>query len=326
MIFSLCACAGKGKFADETKTDNQSDQQIEGQEQGEGEGASTVEDMIEKYHKSSSRNVKAYLILGIDRSGEATDVDTGVGGGQSDGIYVIAMDEDNKKTTVLQINRDTYTDVIVPDIFGNEMTTKKERLGLAYAAGSGGEDSCINAEKSISRFLHGLEFDGYVSIYYDAIAPVVDSMGGVDIVIEDDMTGIAPEFIKGEKLHLNGNQSYKFCRARTGVGDETNLGRMRRQRSFLDSFMAACRAEIKSKSSIINDMYNASSPYIVSNMGSGEIINIAAKALSYSDGGIVTPAGTDKWVTGDDGIRYSQFTVDETSLDEILKGLFALEK
>ncbi len=315
MIFMLCACGAKEVALEKT---------------GEGDSNQTsgIEEMIEKNHQSAgdfSRDIKAYLLLGIDRSGTASDVGSNVGGGQSDGIYVIAMDNTNKTVKILQINRDTYTDIIIPDVFGNEMSTVKDRLGLAFSSGSGLEDSCIIAEKSISKFLHGLEFDGYAAIYYDAIALVVDSVGGVDITIEEDMTAVSPNFVQGAQLHMDGVEAYKFCRARTAVGDQSNIGRMRRQRAFLNSFTTTCREIIKQKSSIINDIYNVSSPYIVSDLSQGELCNIAAKALGYADGGIVTPAGTDKWVTGDDGIRFSQFTVDESDLSAILKDLFALE-
>ena len=323
MLLSLCACSFNAniKYTPGKGADVNGPQSGAGEEQAAG-----IEEMIEKYHKDSSRDIKAYLLLGVDRPGVATEVGTDVGGGQSDGIYVIAMDNDNKSVKILQLNRDTYTDIVIPDIFGNELTTVKDRLGLAFASGTGMEDSCINAEKSISRFLHGLEFDGYVAVYYDAIAPVVDSVGGVDLVIEDDMTAVSSDFVKGAKLHVDGNGAYQFCRARTAVGDQANTGRMRRQRAFLDSFIGTCRAQIKEKSGIINDIYNASSPYIVSNLSQGELCNIGAKALGYSNGGIVTPAGKEEWVTGDDGIRFNQFIVDESSLSALLKDLFALEK
>lgn len=331
MIFSLCACGGKGKISDETKKDNKGGQQNQSQDQSDsqsntqGDGASTVEDMIEKYHQSEGRNVKAYLLLGIDKGGEASEVDAAYGTGQNDGIYIIAVDNDNKKSSVLQINRDTYADIKVYDAFGKALSVEKNNLSMAYTYGFGAEDSCECAEAAISDFLHGLKFDGYVAIYYDAISPVVDTVGGVDITIKEDLTSISPEFVKGANVHMDGESSYKFCRARKGVGDGSNEGRMDRQRTFLSSFLGTCRAVIKQRSSVINDMYNASSPYIVSNLSSGELCNIAALALSYSDGGIVTPKGENEFVT-ENGKTYCNFIVDDNNLNSILKELFALEK
>lgn len=335
MIFGLCSCSnvssgeesgeeGNISFFEKDFNKKQDNTESQTPEPVSNQG-STVEEMIEKYHQDETRDIEAYLLLGIDRGGEAVDDGRYYGGGQSDGIYVIAMDNDSKKTTVLQINRDTYTDINVYDFFGNVLTTKKDRLALAYGMGSGMEDSCELAEAAISDFLHGLKFDGYVAIYYDAIAPVVDCTSGVSITIEDDMTKIDPVFVKGTTVQMDGEQAYLFCRARTSVGNQTNTGRMRRQRTFLNSFMDVCRSQIKVKPAVINDMYNAAEPYIVSNLSSGELCNIAVKALGYQDGGIVTPAGTDEWVTGIDGIRFCQFTVNDESLNSILCEVFNLQ-
>ena len=321
MLFGLCACQKQEEQNPKPVPANEASQNEEENTSPEDE-ANTIDEMIEELRKNSGKDIKAYLILGIDRSGEASKVDSLSGGGQSDGIYVVAMDNDNKTYKILQLNRDTYTDVVVPDIFGNVMTTEKERLGLAYGYGAGMEDSCINAERSISLFLHGLKFDGYLALYYDSIAPVVDMLGGVDITIEDDMTAIDERFVKGEDLHLDGQSAYKFCRARVGVGDETNSSRMRRQRSFLNSFLKTLRASIKEKSGIVNDMYNVSSPYMVSNLSQGELCNIALKAMNYKDLGIVTPSGKEIWVTGSDGVNFCRFTVDDENLQNLLKSMF----
>ena len=327
MLLSLCACSFNanikytpGKGAD-----------VNGPQSG---GETTgIEEMIEKNNEAdgqegtfASDDIKSYLLLGIDRSGLASGVDANVGGGQCDGVYVIAVNSKTGTTNILQLNRDTYVDIVVPDAFGNEMSTYKERLAIAYSHGSGMEDSCINAEKTVSKFLHGLKFDGYVAVYYDAIEPVVDSVGGVDVTLEKELTALDPGYVQGARVHMSGHDAYLFCRSRSSLGEETNTERLGRQRVFLNAFVGSCRTQIKTKSSIINDIYKAASPYIVSNLSQGELCNIGAKALSYKDGGIVSPAGSLEWVTGNDGQKYSQFVVDENSLSGILKDLFALEK
>ncbi len=323
MLLLCCSCKKEGQFnSAENDKPNSMQELTDADVDEETRG---VEDMIESFHKDESRDVKAYLILGIDRSGEADSVGTTSGGGQSDGIYILALDNSAKKFTILQLNRDTYTDIIVPDFYGNPMSTKKDRLTRAFSLGSGLDDSCINAERTISNFLHGLEFSGYVALYYDGIAPAVDVLGGLDVPVNYDMTNIDENFVAGSILHMTGQQAYKFCRARTGVGDEANSGRMDRQRSFLGSFINETKNQLHSHSALINDIYNSAENYIVSDMSKGDICNIAAKALGYTDGGIRTIAGTESWVIGSDGNRFNIFEVDESDLQKMLKELFALE-
>ena len=325
MLLSLCACSFSASKKDpdpdvNLPSNEDLQEEVDPTANGDSEENPGIEEMIEEYHKNSSRDVRAYLFLGIDVA------DPSAGAGRNDGIYIVAIDNDRKTANILQLNRDTYTDIVLPDSNGNGFTTVKDRLALAFTTGAGVADSCINAEQTISRLLHGLKFDGYIVLYYDAIAPVVDTVGGVDITMEDDMTAISPDFVQGATLHLDGNGAYKFCRARTAVGDQANSGRMRRQRAFLGSFIGVCRTQVKERSSIINDIYNAASPYIVSDLSASELCNIGVKALSYGYGGIVSPAGREDWIIGDDGIRFNIFTVDENSLSGILKDLFALEK
>ena len=212
MIFGLAACGTKQESKTKPNVNKNTDVSMEEESQQiEQENAPrNIDELISEIHKDSSRDIKTYLFLGIDRSGAASDIGYLNGGGQCDTIFVVAMNNDNKSYKLMQLNRDTYTDIVIPDIYGNALSTEKSWLALSYAYGSGMQDSCINAERSISKFLHGLEFDGYIALYYDAIAPIVDAVDGIEITLEEDLTSLREDYIKGSSVYMNGEDAYKF--------------------------------------------------------------------------------------------------------------------
>lgn len=266
-------------------------------------------------------DVAAYLVIGVDKAGTIRTGD--FIGGQCDVLMVLAVDNGAKKFTLLQLHRDSMVDVDLVDYYGGLLgITKKQQICFSHTYGSGDEKSCENTVRAVSRLLGGLKIDGYVSLNYGAVTAMNEAVGGVSVRIEDEMTNVDPAFVKGETVLLTGDQALKFVRARMTVGDGTNTSRMRRQRTYLSALAAKLRTEIKGTSSIINDVYNAASPYMISDMSSGAITNIGAKCLTYTDCGIVTPKGESKEVLYANGNYYVEHYVDEENLQDILISLF----
>jgi anionic cell wall polymer biosynthesis LytR-Cps2A-Psr (LCP) family protein len=160
-----------------------------------------------------------------------------------------------------------------------------------------------------------MKFDGYISMTMDAVKVIVDSLGGVEVLIEDnDLTAYDPSFVKGSKVTLNGELALKFVRARSGLEDATNAARMRRQETFLRALFAKL-SEKSIESSF--DFYDTISSKLVSNMYDTEQLEIVNKISEYKYQDSLVIDG--EYRMGD---KYWEFYASEDSIEQILIGAF----
>ena len=109
-------------------------------------------------------------------------------------------------------------------------------MALAHTYGSGGSDSCLNAVKAVSRLLGGVKIDHYMTLTMDGVGKINNLVGGVTVTMLEDFSELDPAMKKGETVTLKGEQALLYVRTRQGIGDQSNLSRMERQRQYLESF------------------------------------------------------------------------------------------
>jgi|GEM_PF-2170840 len=267
-------------------------------------------------------SIAAYLIMGIDRHGEAGDVNNYHNGGQSDAMELLVVNDTRKTWAVIQIDRNTYVEMDRLDIFGTPYTTTEAPICLAYAQGSGTEKSAENAVRAVKRLFGDIPIEGYAAMTFEGLPALNDTLGGIIVRIEDDFSDTDPTLVQGETVELVGQHALNFVRGRMSVGDGSNVSRMRRQRAYLAAFRARLFEEMKVRSAIVNDLYNAAKPYMITDMSASLISRLAIKAAQYTDLGIFIPAGENGVTTGANGVSYTTFFADEDSLRSIVTELF----
>lgn len=295
----------------------------------EVDSGKTVEEMMGKDSESAqnvfyngawyqpAQDVESYLIMGVDRSGEATEGSALDGGGQADMLMVLVVNHQEKTYHVLQINRDTMTDVTVLGMQGDEIGTEKMQIAAAHSFGKGLEDSCENTVKAVSNFLYGVSMDGYAAIQMDAIPLINDWAGGVTVTIRDDFSQIDPSLVKGETVTLSGQQAYTFVRGRQHVGDSTNISRMARQVEYFNGLASQVRQLVEHDIASVAELYQTVTPYMVTDMGSGTVTKLAQRCKGYTNGGVVTLEGESKM-----GEKFMEFYATEDSVKQAVFSLF----
>jgi len=162
-----------------------------------------------------------FLIAGMDDAAANTDV-----------LFTLSYDADTLTTRIAQIPRDTYFN------FGNS----QNKINQVYASELSAGKSRHEALDSFARMLEGafgVKFDGFIGVNLSVLRKLVDSLGGVDIVLNSDME-ISVDGIDGAislKKGVNkidGETAEKFVRFRSGyaMGD---LGRVDAQKIFLNA-------------------------------------------------------------------------------------------
>lgn len=198
-----------------------------------------------------SKNSYTYLILGLDDASSNTDV-----------IILFNYDGEKNSYSVLGIPRDTFF----------SPSPRPHKIN-GYLASSNEEDniplSRLTDFKDILSSSLGIRIDGAVSYTMDAIAGIVDALGGINVDVPINMSGTGidgkPIEINQGRQNLSGREAVFFLRYREGyaLGD---LGRMDAQKLFISSF--------------------------IDKIKSGFNPEIAIKLLTYRSEGVITDINT----------------------------------
>ena len=266
-------------------------------------------------------NIETFLVLGLDKFEDFKATESYNNDMQADFLMLFVFDDETEKCTAIQINRDTMVDVNVLGVAGNKIDTVRQQIALAHTNGNGRDVSCRNTADSVSYLLNGIKVNHYVSLTMDSVKIVNDSIGGVKVKVLDDFKGIDDTLVKGEKVNLKGDSALIYVRARQGLDDNSNVGRMKRQRQYIENFYKKIVKLAEKDQDFAMDTLKELSDYIVSDRSITQMRDLADKFVGYSFEGIRT-------IDGDNlkGEKYMEFYADEKSVNEIVFDLFYDEK
>ena len=233
---------------------------------------------------------------------------------QADFLTLVVLDTDNNTAEILQLNRDTMTDVPWLDVLGEYGGTEFKQLCLAYNYGDGGMKSCKNTVSAVSGLLFDAPIDHYIQIPMTAIGVLNDLVGGVPVTIEEDLTAIDPAFTEGAAVWLDGGQAEKFVRARMALENDTNLARMKRQRQYLDSFQKRAREAFNSDSEFMVKLLEKLSEFLQSDLTAQQLSDLVTRLDKSEISPIRYAEGELKL-----GERYYEFYPEEGSLWAMVK-------
>lgn len=266
------------------------------------------------------QDITVVLVMGIDRYGPVEASGSYTNTGAADMDMLVIFDETKREINMLYLNRDTMLTMPVLGIGGKEAGTYFGQLALAHTYGSGLEDSCENTRKTISQFLGGVRIDYYVSMNMDAIGILNDAVGGVTVEVTEDFSKVDPTIGMGT-VKLNGQQAVNFVRTRKDVGDQLNLTRIERQKTYIAGFLDSLREQYDNDANFVLSAYEDVEPYLVSDCSVKVLNTLLSKYASYDVGEVVSPAGEN--VIGE---QYFEFYVDEENLMELVLRLFYAPK
>lgn len=265
--------------------------------------------------------IRTLLILGLDKF-DGAEVNEGyTNDRQADFVMLMVIDDNAKTVTALHLNRDTMADIPVLGLAGEKIGMVNKQLALAHTYGNGEEVSCRNTADAVSSLLYNVNVDHYVSVTMDSVPVYNDLVGGVEITVLDDFTGIDDELVQGETVTLKGNKALTYIRSRKGLDDSTNSTRMIRQRQYLN---ALYQKTVECKNNDEGFVLNASvkmTDYVVSDCSINQLTELAQTIIDYEFTEIRT-------IEGDNivGEKHMEFFPDIESLKKNVVELFYLPK
>lgn len=227
-----------------------------------------VSDVIEQ-NLHGYRNVAIY---GVDSR------DSSLGkGNRSDCIIIASINNSTKEIKLISVYRDTYVNI---EGYGLDKIT--------HAYSYGGPELAL---KTLNENLD-LNITEFVTVNFDALADAINSIGGVDINIEENeiqylnnylaetskVTGLETKKVTNTGLQtLDGVQAVAYSRIRyTEGGDYKRTERMR-------TVIEAMFDKLKTKSlGEINNLVDQLLPEVYTNLEPDEIIALAPTILQYN--------------------------------------------
>lgn len=263
------------------------------------------------------KGLQTVLIMGLDKYERTVSDYAYTNKMQSDFLLLAVIDEQNEQCELLHLNRDTMTEIRRLGVGGASAGKFTGQLALAHTYGSGGSDSCLNAVRAVSKLLGGVKIDHYMTLTMDAVGKINDLVGGVTVTLLEDFSHLDPSMKKGETVTLKGDQALLYVRTRQGIGDETNLNRMVRQRQYLEAFYGKLMEANKK----VNGFLSSTLLKVNDDFESDCTVNQLDALSKVLEKCTVSPIRT---IEGEavHGEEFMEFYPDEASLQETIISLF----
>ena len=217
------------------------------------------------------------LLMGLD--GQSPGAEGAAA--RTDALMLARLHPDSGEASLVSIPRDLYVEGAGPE-------GGSDRINSAYA--NGGADKTVEVVENLT----GADVDHYVAADFAGFEDVVDSLGGVEVDVEEDY--LAHRGIPAGEQTLDGKEALLYARYRkTPEGD---LGRVQRQQQILGALQdqAVSWDSIASIPGIVRSL----DEHVRTDMGMGEMISLA-RALAGSEGGMESAQLEGEPVTLEDG-------------------------
>ncbi len=244
------------------------------------EGQILVDGQVYEYNQE----LVTFLCMGIDSHSGISKTKTPGKAGQADALILVVINPETEEIQVINVNRDSMTEIEIYDTAGVYIGTEKGQITLQYAYGDGREKSCELMEKAVSDLFYGIPIHGYAALDIGAIATLNDAVGGVEVTVDEDVAVYMPQWKVGNKVILQGEEALYYVRHRAAETQElgTNLRRIDRQKEFMTAFVQKLKEKTKGNISFPLSLYKDIQKHIVTSVSMEEIAYLADMALSFN--------------------------------------------
>nr|WP_237405315.1 LCP family protein [Streptomyces sp. SN-593] len=234
------------------------------------------------------------LLIGSDsRAGGNRALGGGSGTvGRSDTTLLLHVYADRRHAVGVSVPRDALVDIppcLLPD--GTWSAPQKDVMfNAAFATGLTADGNPACTQNTVEQ-LTGLRVDHTVVVDFSGFAAMTAAVGGVQVCLPQDVyqrdlspgrtTRGALVFHRGLQS-VSGQQALDYVRIRHGIGDGSDIGRMKRQQAFL----AALFRKIKAKGfnpTVLLPLANAAVHSLTVDPGLGSAPDLLEFAMSLKD-------------------------------------------
>ncbi|WP_327069358.1 LCP family protein [Kitasatospora sp. NBC_01250] len=185
------------------------------------------------------------LLLGSDSRANGNQELAGgeSGTGNSDTAILLHVYADHRHAVGVSIPRDSLVDIPPCLLPGGRWTAPQhnQMFNSAFSVGGAPNGNPACSQNTVET-LTGLRIDHTVVVDFKGFAAMTSAVGGVPVCVPNDVDGFGIRLRKGRQ-NVSGQQALAFVRARHGIGDGSDIGRMRRQQAFLSALIQKIQAQ-----------------------------------------------------------------------------------
>ncbi|MFF4176313.1 LCP family protein [Streptomyces sp. NPDC001750] len=218
--------------------------------------------------------------------GDADDI------GRSDTAFLLHTYADQKHAVAVSIPRDTLVDIPpckLPD--GSWSAPQSGAMfNAAYSVGETPEGNPACTQNTVEK-LTGLRVDHTVVVDFKGFAAMTEAVGGVQVCLPQDVyqRDLNPHrptrgkriFAKGPQT-VSGQQALDYVRIRHGIGDGSDIGRIKRQQAFVASLLKQIKSDGLTPSKLL-PLADAATRSMTVDPGLGTADKLVAFAMSMKD-------------------------------------------
>ncbi|MEU0133322.1 LCP family protein [Streptomyces sp. NPDC006296] len=241
---------------------------------------------------SGGQNV---LVIGSDaRTGGNSELGGGDSNdiGRSDTAFLLHVYADRRHAVAVSIPRDTLLDIPpckLPD--GSWTGTRRQAMfNEAYTVGSTAEGNPACTQNTVEH-LTGLRVDHTVVVDFKGFSALTDVVGGVEVCVPQDIyqQDLNPgRATRGKRLfaqgvqNVSGQQALDYVRIRHGIGDGSDIGRIKRQQAFVGSLIKKVKSDGLTPTKLL-PLADAATTSMTVDPGLGSADKLVSFAMSLKD-------------------------------------------
>lgn len=266
------------------------------------------------------KDVINILCLGIDKA-EAMEkkIESRNMLGMADAILLASIDTEKKELKIIAIPRDTMTNVTALSETGEPKEKINLQLCYQYSFGGRAEQSGELMTQAVSELLYNVPIEKFCAINFEALPVLNDAIGGVDVVVQEDLTAQEPKFVLGEEIHLEGGLALKYVRERNKTVVDSVVLRTQRQKQYALAFLEKAKKAVADDMSIPITVFQELQENMSTNVSIADITYLVPELLEMSISEDIIQMLPGESVPGEEFLEYH---VDKDALKELVIDTF----
>ena len=267
--------------------------------------------------------ITTILYAGVDSQGEMKTNVRYASAPNADSMALIVLDKKHKRMSIIQLSRDTMTQVRRYTMNGTNRGMYLTHLGYAYAYGDGAKESCENLREAVSKLFRGIPVNEYAVTNLSSMQYLNELAGGVTVTVPNDsLSAKYPEMKKGAQVTLNASNLETFLRYRDTSEHYSNQPRVERQKAYLNSYIQKIQTIIPEDPEGMWNKLEEMEAYIQTSVTKNKYLKFAnlLEQTKLTEDSFYELEGEHR-----SGVKHDEFYPDEEALMELILELFYLE-